>query len=348
MLLRNRTGREIGLARTAVSDELWVATVVVASHFRIGEAGLLPLAEDPPRKETWPPDLSRLPLWQGTSVTASGVAAGPAAPPFVRPVSLRVGDELRRLIVFGERRWRRGAGGALTASEAAPFEAIPLSFRRAFGGGYDAPPGLLPGTELPVPALRVDYPLNPSGVGFHESEQAAEGQLLPSIELPDQLVQRWSDRPEPGGFTPCPELPALRLPSDPAFAEAMQAAGGWPPGPGLSEEQRRRAVDLHMRLAMRVLHHAPGRLIFPSVKPGVAVALEGLGPDARALRFEVPPSPIRVGIRRGGQPEEIPFAVRSVHVDADEGIASFVHAHSFHHHPARAPEWVRVAPRGAA
>lgn len=346
MLLHNRTARAVSLARTAVSDELWVATVVVASHFRIGEAALDPLEEAPPRKETSPPDLGRLPLWQGTSVTASGVATGPKAPPFVRPVSLRVGDELRRLIVFGERRWRRDRGGALTASEPAPFEAIPLSWRRAFGGGYDAPPGLLPGTELPVPALRVDHALNPSGVGFYADERAAEGQPLPSIELPDQLVRQWSDRPEPGGFTPCPELPALRLPADPAFAEAMQAAGGWPPGPG--EEQRRRAVDLHMRLAMRMLHHAPGRLIFPRLRPGVAVALEGLGPGARALRLAIPPSPIRVGIRRGAQPEEIPFAVRSVHLDADEGVASFVHAHSFHHHPDRAPAWVRVVERGAA
>ena len=341
MLLRNRTYRPVSLARSAVNDDLWIAAVVVTAHYRVDGAALAPLPEDeaqPPGSPGAPPDLGQIPLWQGVSVTAAGAAHGPPRAPFVRPVVLHVGPEVRRLIVFGERRWKRGPGGELTATAPLPFDSIALSFTHAFGGAYDIGPGLFPGTDLPMPRLRVEYPWNPTGLGFYEHEQAAEGQLLPSIELPDQLVKRWSDRPEPGGFSPCPELRGMRATTDPAAI----------PPPDPPERGGRIPIAQALTLGLRAFHHAPGRLIFPRVPPGTPISLEGLGPAAGALRFDVPPSPIRVGIRRDGRPEEIAPALRSIHIAAAAGIASFVHAHAFHHHPARAPEWVRVIERAAA
>ncbi|EYF02070.1 DUF2169 domain-containing protein [Chondromyces apiculatus] len=356
MLLRNKSRHTVSLARSVVNDELSVAAVVVTWHCRIEAAvqgaqvthgargargahgGLVPLAEPPPKLPTMPPGSDKVPVWQGVSVTAAGEALGPPRAPFVQPVVLHVGEEVRRLIVFGERRWRRAPGGELTATAPLPFDAIPLSFARAFGGSFTLGPGLFPGTDLPMPTMVVAYPWNPEGVGFYEDERAAEGQLLPSIELPDQLVRRPTDRPEPGGFSACPQLAGMRAPRGPAEAPATE-----PP-----EKGGRIVMSDALRIGLRAFHHAPGRLIFPKVPVGTRLALDGLGPGAEGLQFEVPPSPVRAGIRRGRQDEEISPSLRSIHIDAATGIVSFEHAHAFHHHPDRAPEWVRVVDRGPA
>src|SRR6185437_2934942 len=207
-------------------------------------------------------------VWHGVSVTAAGHASGPPSPPFVCPVIFRVGDVERRLIVFGERCWERRFGGSLEASPAAPFDRIALGFTRAFGGGYDLPPGLLPGTDLPHPGLRVSYPLNANGVGFYPDERAAVGSPLPSIERPDQLLRRWNDQPEPAGFTPCPDLVAWRM-RDEAAGRAQQ------PEP---------AQALPFTLpTLRIQHHAPPWLIFDDVPVGTPIELHGL--RASPLRF---------------------------------------------------------------
>jgi len=346
MFLQDKTRYRPTLARSAVSDGVSIAAVVVASHYRIENDRLVPLEEPPAPLPTSPPDVSKLPLWKGVSVTAAGAALCPLRAPFACPVSLRVGAEERRLTVFGERRWRKSPSGDLVATAPERFEAIALSFQRALGGAYDLPPGLFPGTDLPFPGLRVMYPQNPTGVGFYENAASATDQLLPNIEQADRLLQRWDDRPEPGGFTPCPDLVALRFPTDPKAQEEIEKA----------QEARERGVKMTGRitgsiegdldLALRMFHYAPGRLIFPRVPMGTAISLEGLG--ARALHFTVPQSPVRAGTRRDGKNEEIRPALRSVHVDADGEIVSFVHDHAFHYSPANAPEWVRVIERGQA
>ncbi|AKT39707.1 DUF2169 domain-containing protein [Chondromyces crocatus] len=337
MLVRNKSGRQVSLARTVVNDDLSVAALVVSSHYRAQNGALDPLREVPVPTPADPPDRRMIALWRGVSVTAAGDAYCPVTPPFVRPVALRVGPEIRRLLVFGDRRWTRGNDGGLSVTAPAKFDPMPLSFSRAFGGSHELGPGLFPGTDLPMPRLQVAYPLNPAGVGFYESVASAEDQLLPNIELPDQLVQRVDDRPEPAGFSSCPELPALRLTEDTMSSRDGQPPRGLQP---LSIEQR-------LSLSLRALHHAPGRLIFARVPVGTEMTLDGLGAAASAIRFEVPRSPIRVGIRRGRGDEEIAPSLRSVHIDARSSVVSLVHAHTFHHHPERAPDWVRVIARGS-
>jgi hypothetical protein len=330
MFLRNPTSLNVSVARGHVSDELAVAAVVVSHALRVDGERLVPLREPTPPRDTDPPDISRLPLWDGVSVSAAGPAFGPGRAPHVRPVLFRIGTVERRLIVFGDRRWERRLGGPLVASAPAPFERIDLSFERAFGGGYDLPPGLLPGTDLPHPGLRVAYPLNPRGVGYYADEKSALGALLPSVERPDQLVRAWNDTPDPAGFSPCPELGALRM--TPEVHAAAKLAGG---------AADTSSVSTAATYALRLYHHAPPLLIFGDLLPGTLVELAGAGTGP--VRFVVPMSPAKISVRARKQDTEIQPRLRSLHVDAERRVVRIIHAHSFHYDPRLAPSWIRVA-----
>ena len=320
MFVDNSTSLSLRLASGRISDELAVAAVVIKLELGVDGDRLVTLPELAGATEADPPAaVTRAPLWHGVSVTAAGHAAGPPQAPFVCPVILRVGAAERRLIVFGERRWERRLGAGLAPSPALRFDRIALSFARAFGGGYDLPPGLMPGTELPHPGLRVGYPLNKHGIGYYPDERAAIGGQLPSIERPDQLVRHWNDSPEPAGFTPCPDLVAWRL------KHAVPTTG------------HDDAESVLLR-TLSMQHHAPPLLIFEDVAPGTPIQLQGLGRGP--LRFVVPPTPARVSTVGPRKVEtEVRPRLRGLHVDADRHVVCFIFAHTFHYHPQRPPRW---------
>jgi hypothetical protein len=94
------------------------------------------------------------------------------------------GRVLRRVRVFGERIWTQsGVGWALT--EPLPFEKIPITYARAYGGHDTA------GAEA----------RNSFGTGYVSRPSAAfEGARAPNIEDPSRLIRYPSDRPPPAGF----------------------------------------------------------------------------------------------------------------------------------------------------
>lgn len=132
----------------------------------------------------------------GTDVIVYADAAAPQ-PVTSHTVSVRVGSYGLELLVVGDRRWVRGAGG-LVPSAPRPFTRMPLTWGNAFGGKASTPYG-----ELQEPA-------NPLGKGFYVDEAAALGGPLPNIEDPAHPVRRWDDRPEPVGVAPYPSNWFLR------------------------------------------------------------------------------------------------------------------------------------------
>jgi hypothetical protein len=330
MFLRNATSLDVTLARSDVSDELAVAAVLVAATYAVTGDGLAAVTASPRPCEGDPPDITGFALWDGVSVTAAGAALGPAKPPFVRPVLFRIGAVERRLVVFGDRRWERRLGGEISASAPAPFDRIDLSFKRAFGGGYDLPPGLVPGTDLPHPGMRVIYPLNEQGMGYYPDEHVAMGAPLPNIERPDQLVRRWNDTPEPAGFTPCPDLGALRL-----RYEAMARGRG-----NLETDDVVENLP-SVVAALRVHHYAPPLLIFQSLLGGTPIELDGLGTGP--IRFVVPLSPATVVVQVGKNKTAVRSRLRALHADAERRIVRIIFEHGFRYDPRRAPSWIRVA-----
>jgi hypothetical protein len=106
-------------------------------------------------------------------------------------VALRCGPLQKTVRVFGDRVWESGQLGGVI-SPAAPFQAMPLVWERAFGG-VDWQAG--------QPAA---YPRNPAGTGYHahRGDWPVEGIRLPNLEDPSAPISSWKQTPPPAGFGP--------------------------------------------------------------------------------------------------------------------------------------------------
>jgi hypothetical protein len=106
-------------------------------------------------------------------------------------VGVRVGPYQQSLLVTGDRTWQRGPRG-LVPSAPQPFERMPLTYSRAYGGKARSSHG-----ELANPS-------NPLGKGYYLDEASAVDNPLPNVEDPRHPIKRWEDRPDPCGVAPYP------------------------------------------------------------------------------------------------------------------------------------------------
>jgi uncharacterized protein YjbI with pentapeptide repeats len=93
-------------------------------------------------------------------------------------VAIELDSWRKELAVFGDRTWRGSALG-MTATHAEPFQSMPITYDRAFGGS--------------------SYRANPIGLGWGSGERARR---LPNIERMDQRIIQPTSQPEPAGFGP--------------------------------------------------------------------------------------------------------------------------------------------------
>jgi len=129
----------------------------------------------------------------GTDCVLIGHAWAPrTGAPYV-DVGFTVGPVSRRARVFGDRKWRKHWTGAVSISEAAAFDKIPLTWEHAFGG-ID--------TNSQDPANHLFCLENPVGRGMMtgKSRIYIDGLLLPNIEDPADLIRKPVQRPKPSGF----------------------------------------------------------------------------------------------------------------------------------------------------
>ena len=108
-------------------------------------------------------------------------------------VSFSVGPVNKKLRVFGERRWSRNRVGMASIQKMAPIEKLALTWENAFGGAD---------TSWHDPALHEFCLENPVGRGFMAAKSNIDydGQLLPEIENPVDLITKPGQRPKPVGF----------------------------------------------------------------------------------------------------------------------------------------------------
>jgi hypothetical protein len=318
MFVKNSTAHEVALPRGRFSNGVSVAAVVGRVIYRLSPAGLVAWAGARSAPPTDPPPLTEQALWRGASVTLAGTAAGPGRAQVPSRVTLRAGLLVKSVVVNGERRWVKNAG-KLVPGASAPWERLPLSWDLAFGGTLEMPAGPLGPDKLPHPGGRFAHPMNPLGKGASLDEAAAEGRPLPNIESPDEPMTRPTDQPRPAGLAPCPDLPALRVPRD------------------IGADSARDPEQL-LQMMLRMAHPAAEDQVLDHLPPGSAVEVTGLvgGP----LRFEVPPCPFQVSVRRGKGSTAIPATVRSLHVSADDGAVLVTYGHHFFYESA--PSWVDV------
>ncbi len=136
------------------------------------------LDDDPAAGPIYPGDFAL--FKPGAEILLTGSAHSPEGRPVTRmPVTLRVGEWSKSLLVFGDRLWTRGG-----FSEPRPFASMPLTWERAFGG--------------------ASFTQNPRGRGIETFAGASAGDplLAPNVEHPDQLVTSPSNRPHPASFAP--------------------------------------------------------------------------------------------------------------------------------------------------
>ena len=122
-------------------------------------------------------------------------------------VDLTVGAHRQRLLALGERRWSSAAPGA-RISEPEPFDVLPLTWARAYGGSADC---WIDAHSV----IDLEHPMNKYGRGFDAARlaedvgkafQAPPGyprlaakyrRELPNLEDPRHPIQRWEDDPRP-------------------------------------------------------------------------------------------------------------------------------------------------------
>ncbi|MDO9018090.1 MAG: DUF2169 domain-containing protein [Deltaproteobacteria bacterium] len=104
--------------------------------------------------------------------------------------SFTVGGFTRSLDVIGDRRWVRGADGALVPSEPEPFTEMALDWTNAYGGSAERD------------GERLVHAMNPVGRGSYPDADRAEGQRLPNLEDPAEPIRAWSDGPTPAAWGP--------------------------------------------------------------------------------------------------------------------------------------------------
>lgn len=127
----------------------------------------------------------------GTDVVLLGHACAPHVAATEVDVGLRLGPLRQLARVFGERRLIPAFGGA-KVSRPEPFERIPLTYERAFGG-WDR--------RHPDAGRHTCERRNPVGVGYHDVALAlTQDCSVPNIENPARLYKGFGDHPTPVGF----------------------------------------------------------------------------------------------------------------------------------------------------
>lgn len=202
--IRNRTPFTVGLFPGLDKESYDDATVVVKGTFdlrsRGGEPALseeqIPLVlgdqfHGDPATSSIRLASDTSPLKQGTDVVLVGRAYPRRKAP-VTDVALVAGPLRKSLRVFGDRTWRRAAGG-YAPTDPVPFETMPLVYERAFGGSD---------TTDPDPANHACERRNPVGVGLIAPGRTTEieGTPLPNLEDAARLVGGPRDLVAPVGF----------------------------------------------------------------------------------------------------------------------------------------------------
>jgi len=124
-----------------------------------------------------------------TDVVLLGHAYPPQKGAMEGLVALQVGPLKKAVRVVGERTWFRNMGH-IAATRPLPFDKLPLTWERAFGG-WDR-------TDAAKPAFE---PRNPVGTGFRASARHfEEGLKLPNLEDPAEPLREFGQRVTPVGF----------------------------------------------------------------------------------------------------------------------------------------------------
>lgn len=208
-------------------------------------------------------------------------------------MGIAAADRRKLVRVFGDRVWRKN-GASCTPPE--PFESMPLVYERAYGGVHQPDPEqeTVPGEER-----------NPVGRGFRgeRNEDEAEGQPLPNIEDPQDLIERWGDEVTPQGFGFVAPYWLPRRDHAGTYDEAWQ---------------KTRAPYLPEDFDPRFFNMAHPDLILDGyLQGGEPIQVVGASPKGR-LRFRLPVCDLAATVKIAGGTEEPPLHLETLLIEPDE------------------------------
>jgi len=216
-------------------------------------------------------------------------------------LTFAVGAVFKKARVFGERVWLKTLG-ICSISRPAPFQKIPLTWERAFGGKdttWQEPDG----HELLVE--------NPVGIGLlaRRSKKEINGLRLPNIEDPAELIKKPHDRPSPVGFSMIP----------PYWQPRSKYAGTY-------DDSWRKTMnplppaDLDPRFYSAA---APGLVSQQYLTGGERVLVQGATPQG-CLQFSLPTHSPRVKVRRSPGEQELRLRLDTVVIEPDDARVMLV------------------------
>jgi hypothetical protein len=228
----------------------------------------------------------------GTDVLLIGNAYAPRGRPTTQvDVTLAVGPVRKTVRVFGDREWQH-AGVGYKPSAVAPFDSMPLTWERAYGGVDRS------GAELRAESR------NPVGAGFRASEngEQLESLRLPNLEDPGEPITSWKQRPSPACFAPVA----------PHWEPRRSYAGTYD-----ETWQRNRAPFLPEDFDPRFFQLAPpGLVATPHLEGGESLEFGGAHP-AGTLRSALPAARPAVTFQVDGQVQERPPRLDTVIIEPD-------------------------------
>jgi hypothetical protein len=265
--------------------------------------------------------------------------------------AVRVGDTVKSIFAHGDRRAYRSGDGRIVFTSPEPFDKIPLSYARAYGG-RDARaeaknPWPLKGLAPHVAPENVDvaahspylYARNRHGRGylFDASPEALETLELPNLEDPDDRltadrlvvpdVHAWHTMPLPAGTTWIP-------PSHFARGVFLGMFPNWRMLPkGLREIEREllppAVADINVfaghPLVKRLANGASLGLAVPHLAPGATIALTRLHPKAPNVTFTLPLKVPKIAVDgRNGKLLVTKPVMHTVEIEPDAGRVSIV------------------------
>lgn len=265
-------------------------------------------------------------------VTARAHSRGRAARELNTAVA--VGPVRKQIRVRGDRRVRLAAGGRLSATETEPFEVLPITWERAYGGRDRYAEKIQRAAPEPPPEQVLGafaYPRNAGGRGFWADldVERLDGELLPNLDDPHDPVEPgrllaqdaldWIDRPAASAYAPIDELTFPRC----AF-HFLRADWRTPTRP--IYELRYRVLseaDLRDRTLgeppdPRVYQRAPTGLATHLLSGGERVSLYNLHPDHELVETDLPADRPQVLIEPPGtRAFELEPSLKMVHLEPE-------------------------------
>jgi hypothetical protein len=207
-------------------------------------------------------------------------------------VTLRLGTGSKTIHVIGDRAWTDGLLG-MKPTPPKPFEKIPLTWERAFGGRDIHPK---------QPDRKKAEERNPAGRGFHHFQAPAEGIPLPNLHPPGQHYRGWKDRPDPICFAPI----------SPGWLPRRSFAGTYD-----QAWEQSRAPFLPADFDPRFLQAAPPDQVIPSIAGGEPLELLNASPNGK-LAFTLPRYRVDVRVLLDNRTHTPPCRIDTVIVEPDE------------------------------